>query len=201
MNTVYKPQRGGEIHLRPVSQYDVMDVLHVTRERFDEEHEEAPCPTFDIVLGGGELGDAGAQRVEHTEQSIADASEEDIESWNKYKVRQEEWRRDKFTATAEVLLCDGVVENPPEDGDWRAKYDRRGIVIPEDLDKLKVFWIERQVVIGPSELLELIGAIQQAAQGEVLKAANVAAETFRDSLGEQSGSDAGSDSSTTSATE
>ena len=182
-------KRGGEIHLRAVSQYDVIDILRVSREAFEEEHGEVRCPTFELPLGGGELGSAGSQRVQYTVDNIQGAPSDDVTAWRTYQTLKTLWQHESFQVTARVLLSDGVVEDPPDNGEWQEKYIRRGIDIPEDPDARKVFWIERQVVLGPGELITLVSTIQALASAEVLAAADVAADTFRDPVESQPGSD------------
>jgi len=191
MEKVYRLKRGGEIHIRPVSQYEVVDVLTVERRRFDEEHGITNCPSFVLKLGGGELGSAGEELVQYTAATIATSDNpKHVEQWREYSRKRSLWRHHSFTVTARVLLCDGIVEDPPNDG-WQNKYIRRGVEIPEDPDELKVFWIERCLVLNPAELLALVTSIQALAQAEVLEAAHVAADTFRNSVGQDGRADAG----------
>jgi len=178
----FELQRGGYLTLQAVSQYDVIDVLNIARNTFEEKEGALERPHFVYKLGGGEFGSAGEQLVPYDEQTILDAPDEDKKAWATYTALKARWTNDSFMSSARVLLCDGVIENPPEDDAWLEKYKRRGVEIPTDPDEFKVFWLERACVVNSMELLNLVTAIQGLAQTEVVRAAEVAAETFQDSV-------------------
>jgi len=188
MNTTwveFPTKRGDVIHLGPVSDYDVFDVIKALTDRFDDEHGELKPPTYTQVYGGGPYGGEWIEEIEYDDQSIDDPTTPaiDRQAYREYKRLVRQRTRLRLEASVMAWLYFGVQEMPPDDKSWEDSRRAIGVDIPENVVEYKVFWIERMVAADPSEIKEMCDLIRGLSDGSE-REASIASGTFQRSVEE-----------------
>jgi hypothetical protein len=178
----FQLKRGGELRIRPVSNFLIAKISRAARSRYAEEHGEKERPRYEVETAGGDI-----ERYDHDEESIKEYPDQQAE-WDEWLVYKNGADAASFVAMSEVYIVDGVLDDPPDDG-WQERHKRRGLEIPDDPDKLKRHWLETEVLTSNQELWALVIAIQNAAR-DVEEAAGIAADMFQHSVGGTGGEEA-----------
>jgi hypothetical protein len=181
--STFQLKRGGELQIRPVSNFLIAKISRAARSRYAEEHGEKECPRYEVETAGGDV-----ERYDHDEESIKDYPDQQQE-WDDWLAYKNGADAASFVAMSEVYIVDGVLDEPPDDG-WQERHKRRGLEIPDDPDQLKRHWLETEVLTSNQELWALVLAIQAAAR-DVEEAASIAADMFQHSVVGTGGEEAG----------
>lgn len=178
----FKLKRGQEIEIRFISVFKIVELSDVVRKEYYKKHGEKSPPTYTVTCGGGPVASTWEEIHEYDESSISQAGAEDLVAWQEYQEWKQGLERARWERSIALYLTRGVLAEPPTDNGWIEEQQEDGLTIPSDPRQRKVHWIKTELLTDNDELYALINAIQGQA-AEVERAAQLAADMFRDSVG------------------
>lgn len=172
---VFKLRSGRVLKTRHVNRSLLQTVKRNAIEQFDRDNEAIECPTYTATLLGG-----AEKAYKYNSRSIKDESVTDSErsAFAEYAMWLTQqgvaWKQPFY----ELLLYQGVDENPDDDGDWLETCMLFGISEPEGKKERKIHWIENGLVESDRELRHLVAHVANL-PGELEAEAQKASDEFR----------------------
>lgn len=150
---------GVVVHCRPINDKLRRKALAVIEKAYRDRGEPIDPPTYTVHLVGGD------EHMPHDETTlVVDGDEAQTQAnqvaWKKYleaRGRLGAEQRDKSNA---IQLLDGLDFEMPTDGGWIERQKRRyGVEVPTDPDEQRLHYIETELLITASDLMDAVQTI------------------------------------------
>lgn len=112
-------------------------------------------PTYEATTVSGHV-----EVHPHDEESVE--TDEEKAEWHDYQLAKARALDERITNLTHFLLLEGVADDPPPLEEWGVDLERWEIVVPDDEDDLKVFWLENERCPG-EEMGSLMARLYQLA--------------------------------------
>ena len=178
---VYVTVNGREVEYQAIS----LDALRLSWNGIEKQYrnrgEPLDPPTYEIVTGGG-------GKVQEPHDATTEKTPDEQVAWDAYQSVSKRLQYDKNMLLMQYIFEDGLESiSIPQDTSWLEKHKRRMIEIPEDITKLREFYITSEVLKTPDDIAGITASVMLLSQeGKVDEAAlETALESFRGYMGKQ----------------
>lgn len=159
---------GREVGLQPVSHVLLQQIPHVVEREFRERGELVSPPEYEVdVAGGGkethtlnettieyplELALKETDGDEEAAKKLAEErTEENRVVWQAHKEAVARMEEETAERNVAFMLEDGLAWEGEVPDTWIAKQTRRGFILPDDEDELRLFYVLRALLITPAD--------------------------------------------------
>jgi len=145
----------------------IQAINRVTLARLQAARNIPQPPTYEVTLAGG-----GKETHEHTADTINTPEERLL--WDAYQLKLRTEQVEFNQRFFEFVVTFGIASEPPDDG-WERRYQRFGLVVPDDPLERKLFWVENEILVTADDAARLFQAVLQLGETDKEAAEQIAA--------------------------
>ena len=159
---------GVELTVQPITAF----FIGMLRKRAEDDTEPAlPVPTYELAGLDDSLKEFAHIVTDKTNTLIVEgdpeATAKNEAAWQEYMESKE---RHDVAVTEKLyglMLCHCIQNETPPVDEWRAEYDKFEIIIPENEDERRLFWLKMSI-LTPRDVSRLIFDLMARGQGKAV---------------------------------
>lgn len=156
MEHFFETTAGTKIKIQPIAMLDLQLAQNAVEREFRSRGEPIDPPTYEIETVGGDK-----EIFNHNEETIRNASPEEKAGWERHIEATTRMGLEIQERTALVFLEGACIELPSDDG-WAKRRERLfGEKVPEDLEQMKLYYVNNVLLKTPADKAGLMLAIQR----------------------------------------